>query len=191
MTPSGASWWISARQPGFLAAGIKLRTVRAKADLGTDRSVGTVYHRLVSTQANDDRDQDSAVRTEPDGRPADLSERQYACLARAGEGMSSKEIGRLLGISPSTVDNHIHAAVTKLHARNRWHAAQLLHPERTKAGQVDSSDAALLPPIGGRPNTARVPRRLMQILTIAVMALIVLTAATTIVLGALAVFRPN
>lgn len=50
-------------------------------------------------------------------RGADLTERQYDCLLRAGEGMSSKEIGRVLGISPSTVDNHIHVAITKLNAK--------------------------------------------------------------------------
>ena len=70
---------------------------------------------------------DAPVNPDIVGAIAGLSDRQLACLAHAGEGMSSKEIGRLLGISPSTVDNHIHVAVAKLHARNRRHAAQLLH----------------------------------------------------------------
>ncbi len=121
-------------------------------------------------------------------RIADLSERQYDCLVRAGAGMSSKEIGRLLGISPSTVDNHIHVAITKLNAKNRWHAAQLLHPDRTKTDQVGASTVPLLPPLGGRPNTGSVRRRLTQILTIAALSLIALTSATVLVLGAIEVF---
>lgn len=119
---------------------------------------------------------------------ADLSDRQYACLLRAGEGMSSKEIGRLLGISPSTVDNHIHVAVSKLHAKNRWHAAQLLHPNPTEDQLAAITRAALVPPIGGRLNTLSVRQRLTQMLTVAAMALIVLTSAYVLILGAIAVF---
>lgn len=66
---------------------------------------------------------------------SELTDRQLECLRLIGEGMSSKEIGRTLGISPSTVDNHIHTAVAKLHVRNRWQAAQLLHPERRNGVQ--------------------------------------------------------
>lgn len=122
---------------------------------------------------------------------ADLSDRQHACLVRAGEGMSSKEIGRLLGIAPSTVDNHIHAAITKLHARNRWHAAQLLHPNRTKDELPDRPKAAVVPPVGGRLNTMSIRQRLTQMLTIAAMSLIALTAASVVVMGAIAVFERN
>lgn len=122
---------------------------------------------------------------------AELSERQYACLVKAGEGMSSKEIGRLFGISPSTVDNHIHVAITKLHARNRWHAAQLLHPDRRKAETVAKGGSTRIPPIGGRPNTAPVRQRLTQILTIAATSLIALTAACVTILGAIEVFGGN
>lgn len=120
---------------------------------------------------------------------ADLSERQYACLVKAGEGLSSKEIGRQLGISPSTVDNHIHVAVTKLHARNRWHAAQLLHPNRTKDESVAQPDTSLLPPIGGRPNTTATRQRIIQILSVAATSLIAVTAACVFILGAIEVFE--
>ena len=122
------------------------------------------------------------------GRIADLSERQYACLVRAGEGMSSKEIGRVLGISPSTVDNHIHAAITKLNAKNRWHAAQLLDPNRTKIELAPESSFKLIPPLGGRPNKTLARWRLTQMLAIAALSMIALTAAIVLVLGAIEVF---
>lgn len=134
------------------------------------------------------RDQNPAAAPTHDPGAADLSDRQYACLVRAGEGMSSKQIGRLLGISPSTVDNHIHAAITKLHARNRWHAAQLLHPNPSKDDSAARGRAALIPPIGGRLNTLSARQRLTQMLTIAAIALIALTSAYVVVLGAIHVF---
>ena len=121
----------------------------------------------------------------------DLSERQYACLTYAGEGMSSKEIGRLLGISPSTVDNHIHVAITKLHARNRWHAAQILDPNRRKTDSTPQPGAGLLPPVGGMPNVTPGRRRLVQIATIAATGLIVLTSAVASIVGAIEVFDLN
>lgn len=126
-----------------------------------------------------------------DGAIAELSERQYACLLKAGEGMSSKEIGRLLGIAPSTVDNHIHVAITKLHARNRWHAAQLLRPKRREARPAGQGGSVLLPPLGGRPNNASAQQRLMQIAAIATTSLIALTAGVVLILGAIEVFGFN
>lgn len=133
-------------------------------------------------------DQDPTLGREPGARAADLSQRQYACLVRAGEGMSSKEIGRLLGISPSTVDNHIHAAITKLNARNRWHAAQLLHPNRRENDIAPPPRYGPLPPIGGRPNRATIRQRLTLIATIAAIALIALTSTYVVIIGAIAVF---
>ena len=122
-------------------------------------------------------------------RGADLTERQYDCLLRAGEGMSSKEIGRVLGISPSTVDNHIHVAITKLNAKNRWHAAQLLDPNRTKNVVAPEPSHRLIPPLGGRPNTAASQWRLTQMAAIAVLSMIALTAAIVLILGAIEVFE--
>lgn len=118
----------------------------------------------------------------------DLSDRQHVCLTQAGKGLSSKEIGRLLGISPSTVDNHIHAAITKLQAKNRWHAAQLIDPNRSNEDLGVEFGDALLPPFGGRPNMAPAKRRLVEIVTIAATSLIAVTAAITLILGALHVF---
>lgn len=122
---------------------------------------------------------------------AELSERQYACLMHAGEGMSSKEIGRLLGISPSTVDNHIHVAVTKLHARNRWHAAQLLNPVWQQNGPKSEPHDGWIPPLGGVTNISNSRRRLLQILAIAVISIIVLTSLVVSIMGGAAVFGPG
>lgn len=119
---------------------------------------------------------------------AELSERQHECLSRAGEGMSSKEIGRLLGISPSTVDNHIHAAISKLNAKNRWQAAQLLQPVRDQNGSDHRHSHPLVPPLGGSKNSTPAYRRLAQILAIAVISIIVVSSAIVLILGAVDVF---
>lgn len=102
--------------------------------------------------------------------------------------MSSKEIGRQLGISPSTVDNHIHAAVTKLNAKNRWQAAQLLHPVRQQNGLNQPTSSTLIPPLGGAKNTTPARSRVIQMLAIAVISIIVVSSATVLILGAVAVF---
>lgn len=122
------------------------------------------------------------------GPSADLSDRQRACLILAGKGLSSKEIGRELGISPSTVDNHIHVAVAKLHARNRWHAAKLLDPDRTLISEKPETRAGILPPLGGRLNLLTGRQRATQIVAVAALALIVLTALYATILGAITVF---
>ena len=51
-----------------------------------------------------------------------LSPRQAHCLALAREGKSSSKIGRELGISPKTVDQHIELARVKLQASTRVQA---------------------------------------------------------------------
>lgn len=119
---------------------------------------------------------------------AGLSHRQYECLVRAGEGMSSKEIGRALGISPSTVDNHIHAAILKLQAKNRWQAAQLVRPTHIQNGSFRPLASPTVPPWGGRENTASTRKRLFQIVAIGVLSVIVLTSASVVIMGAVDVF---
>lgn len=118
----------------------------------------------------------------------ELTDRQAECLRLTSDGMSSKEIGRLLGISPSTVDNHIHAAVAKLHAKNRWHAAQLLHPDRITSHEDELGKRKLLPPLGGRVNKLPAKRRLLQIMSISIIAVIAMTAAISSIIAALDVF---
>lgn len=119
---------------------------------------------------------------------AELSVRQYECLSRAGQGMSSKEIGRLLGISPSTVNNHIHTAVTKLHAKNRWQAAQLLQPIPHQNGSDHLPSNPYIPPLGGAKNAAPPRSRAIQIMAIATISIIVVSSLIVLVLGAVHVF---
>ncbi len=119
---------------------------------------------------------------------ADLTARQADCLRWAGQGMSSKEIGRKLGISPSTVDNHIQAAVTKLQAKNRWQAAQMFSENLIDNGPNDTEDPCLIPPLGGRPNEYSARSRLAQITVAALLAVVAVSALITAVLGLLHVF---
>jgi DNA-binding CsgD family transcriptional regulator len=58
-----------------------------------------------------------------------LSKRQRQCLALVANGYTSKEIGRDLGLSPSTVDNHINTAIERLGCNNRAIAAQIYRQE--------------------------------------------------------------
>lgn len=54
-----------------------------------------------------------------------LSDRERAALRLAETGKSSKEIARVLGISPGTVRNYLHEAMQKLGVNNRIEAARL------------------------------------------------------------------
>lgn len=65
-----------------------------------------------------------------------LSPRKVDCLREAAKGSSSKEIGRALGISPNTVNNHILEIRRQLDNVSKWKAAQLfLEWETRKGGQ--------------------------------------------------------
>jgi len=55
----------------------------------------------------------------------DLSKRELDVLALLVEGLSNKEIGERLGISPATVKHHVSACMSKLGAANRAKAAAL------------------------------------------------------------------
>jgi NarL family two-component system response regulator LiaR len=55
----------------------------------------------------------------------DLTERELEVLALLVEGLSNREIGLRLKISPETVKHHISACVSKLQAANRTQAAAL------------------------------------------------------------------
>jgi RNA polymerase sigma factor (sigma-70 family) len=52
-----------------------------------------------------------------------LSGREQEVLKLVTEGLSNKEISQSLGISPSTVKNHLRNIMEKLHVRNRVEAA--------------------------------------------------------------------
>lgn len=55
-----------------------------------------------------------------------LTARQRDCLRLVLQHKQSKEIGRELGISPMTVDNHFRSAIQTLGVSNRLEAARLL-----------------------------------------------------------------
>lgn len=68
-----------------------------------------------------------------------LSPRQKDCLRLAYKGLTTKEIARELGIMPGTVATYCAEAKTVLAARNRRHAALLLHDHEAAApGAADS-----------------------------------------------------
>jgi DNA-binding CsgD family transcriptional regulator len=74
----------------------------------------------------------------PGSKHAFLSRRQHQCLRLVGKGLTSKEIARQLGLSPSTVDNHVRLAMDKLNVANRMEAADLV-------GTPDPTDARTIP----------------------------------------------
>lgn len=128
-----------------------------------------------------------------------LSQRQAECLLLAGQGYTSKEIARSIGISPSTVDNHIGAAIDRLGARNRAEAARFMLMQTSS----DPAEAALLvgasrrpvetgnplsaafvlPPLGGAPNRIPQAQRLVHILQIAALAIALCSAAILTIAG--------
>jgi DNA-binding NarL/FixJ family response regulator len=55
--------------------------------------------------------------------PAGLTEREVEILRLLARGGSMKEIGRALGISPKTVDNHIQHIYPKIAVKTRAGAA--------------------------------------------------------------------
>jgi DNA-binding CsgD family transcriptional regulator len=92
-----------------------------------------------------------------------LSTRQRQCLDRVGQGYTSKEIGRQLGLSPSTVDSHIRAALERLNMSDRAEAARFVNLGRDL--EVDKEPAVVatdpvprsffrLPPLGGSVDVA-------------------------------------
>lgn len=119
-----------------------------------------------------------------------LSERQLEVLVLVSKGLTSKEIGRHLAISPSTVDNHVKAAVDRLGAKNRHHAARYILTESGSPGGGVASTAATnarafwrFPPLGGRHNDLTAGQRLYHIGQIAVLSIIAISAAILTIAG--------
>lgn len=80
-----------------------------------------------------------------------LTARQRDCLRLVLHHMQSKEIGRELGISPMTVDNHFRSAIQTLGVANRLEAARLLDSyERNGPSQRLTSQPR---PIASPPET--------------------------------------
>ena len=81
-----------------------------------------------------------------------LTARQRDCLRLVLHHKQSKEIGRELGISPMTVDNHFRSAIQTLGVANRLEAARLLDSyERDGPSQRLTSQPR---PIVSTPETA-------------------------------------
>ena len=140
---------------------------------------------------------------------ARLTDRQKDCLRLVGQGFTSKEIGRLLDLSPSTVDNHITGAVQAMDAPNRGAAARALlsvetrqnlprqsqdiaqppeFPNSSAEREVESNATysgtlLSLPPVGGKRNDLDGTSRSLRILQVAVVAATVAIALTIMVAG--------
>lgn len=74
-------------------------------------------------------------------QPSLLTERQTTCLWLASEGLSSRQIGHQLAISPRTVDDHIRFACQMLGVRTRLQAVAILARE----GRRDKETRSFLP----------------------------------------------
>lgn len=68
---------------------------------------------------------DPELAAEAWSEPDPLSERERVCLRLAGQGQTSPEIARALGLSVGTVRNYLSEAIGKLGAGNRIEAARL------------------------------------------------------------------
>lgn len=58
-------------------------------------------------------------------RPRNLTDRQRQVLRLAAQGRSNAQIGRTLGIGPTTVQRHLTETYRTLHANDRAHAVAL------------------------------------------------------------------
>lgn len=125
-----------------------------------------------------------------------LSERQRQCLALIAKGFTSKEIGRQLGLSPSTVDNHVRGALQRMNMSDRGEAARLFLKnsdlEKSEAPTVASflmhRSLLRLPPLGGSPNNLSGRRRAWHIVQIALIGVMGMTAAVMTIAGLVNLF---
>lgn len=67
-----------------------------------------------------------------------LSARQADCLRLAGQGLSSRQIARRLGLSARTVDDHILLGCRWLGVRTRVQAVALLASDDRRAAEPSS-----------------------------------------------------
>lgn len=143
-----------------------------------------------------------------------LTERQKDCLRLVAQGYTSKEIGRALDLSPSTVDNHILAAVQAMSAASRGEAARYLASEETRQKIPREPDALAepqfsallsdpakapalsifgrtiwtLPPVGGQINALDASERTLRIVQVAAVGFGTMMGLTLLIAGALRIF---
>jgi hypothetical protein len=106
--------------------------------------------------------------------------------------MTSKQIGRELDLSPSTVDNHIRLAIERLGASDRADAAQIA---RAADGAQQSTRPApqklslfALPPLGGVKNELDARQRIFHIVQIALLGIMGMAAAVITIAGLVNLF---
>lgn len=127
-----------------------------------------------------------------------LTARQRDCIALVAHGLSSKEIARELGISPSTVDNHVASAMhqcglTSRGALARWWRESESAPMveavcETRAeyacNRAPTSFAVLkIPVMGGIRNSLSLQERFLAIVQTMIVSAMVTSALICFVLG--------
>lgn len=146
-----------------------------------------------------------------------LSERQKQCLELVARGHTSKEIGRMLSLSPSTVDNHLSIALERLGVDSRVAAARIFIQGNegvnlTAAGKAgteqnenilaDNGNRQIpanrhenlsrsffsIPALGGRSNNLSLRRRYFHVIQIMLLALMAFSAATITIAGIVHLF---
>ena len=89
--------------------------------------------------------------------PAPLTPRQLEVLELVAKGLSNREIGDVLGISPATAKRHVSAVIEALDVTNRTEAATALHELGLSGEGGDPADP--VPGFGARPAIAVLPFR--------------------------------
>lgn len=143
-----------------------------------------------------------------------LTERQKDCLRLVAQGYTSKEIGRALELSPSTVDNHILTAVQSMSANSRGEAARSLAGLETRQKMPRESQALAesaqsellsvsaeapalairhrkfwsLPPIGGQTNELDSAERSLRIVQVAAVGFGTVMSLTLLIAGVFKIF---
>lgn len=139
-----------------------------------------------------------------------LTDRQRACLELVAAGFTSKQIARKLGISHSTVDNHVLAATQMLGVPDRREAGRqvvaarqelprqaggLINPENSPivAGQEAfgppaSTGVKFLPPVGGELNDQTLANKTVQILSLALLSTLAVISMALLISGAFRTF---
>lgn len=132
------------------------------------------------------------------GESPRLTARQTACIDGVARGLSSKEIARELGISPSTVDNHIATAMhqfgfTDRGSVARWYRARESEPGAPRPNLAlavaNTAWGLRLPAMGGIRNGLPVKERLFAILSVAIVSTMGASAAIGFVLGLIFLLR--
>lgn len=65
----------------------------------------------------------------------DITPSQCACLALTSQGLRSKEVARVLGLSPRGVDEHLLAAARRFGLHSRWQAANAARDQENRPCQ--------------------------------------------------------